>query len=435
MVKRHFKVRWPFWIFLLVVAGIAGYFIGYRPEAANIKEVVAPSKPSKPKAGTLIKVVESRHFTAQEVTALARQNYGNGFPVSTKGVTYSLIQYRSTSKDGKLVQVYGRTYIPDGGEKAPVIAMAPGTTGIGKGCSPSLEQPATHNWANYQSHLMAYASKGYASVITDYEGMRDSPDIQPYMVGQSEGRAVLDSIRAFKSVPGASRAGDFHQVFAVGYSQGGHAVFWADSIANSYAPDVNLAGVVGWGSVLDVAGTWKGITSGATLSWFGPHIVTSYASYYGRQYNLPNIFLPDRVNNLSSQVMAHCIDTDIKFWGTDPNKIYRPEFLADLRTGNLSADKYGPLQQDLNSNLVRNTSKTPKLVNQGGRDNVVIPAFQQPVAERMCKSSSAGPTHIKTYPQANHYNLMAVSFNDVLAWMKAAGDGKRLPTSCLQVRQ
>ncbi|HXX37260.1 MAG TPA: alpha/beta fold hydrolase, partial [bacterium] len=62
----------------------------------------------------------------------------------------------------------------------------------------------------------------------------------PYLVGTSEGRAVLDSLRAARYLAGNS-AGS--RVALWGHSQGGQAVLFAARLARSYAPELHLVGV------------------------------------------------------------------------------------------------------------------------------------------------------------------------------------------------
>jgi len=66
-------------------------------------------------------------------------------------------------------------------------------------------------------------------------------EFHPYLIGASEGRAVLDSVRAARDLPDAAASNRF----AVwGHSQGGHASLYTGELAASYAPDLKLVGVV-----------------------------------------------------------------------------------------------------------------------------------------------------------------------------------------------
>ena len=81
--------------------------------------------------------------------------------------------------------------------------------------------------------------RGFAVAATDYPYM-GNPEPHPYLVGDSEGRAVLDSVRAARLIPEA-KAG---RKFAVrGHSQGGQAALFTGILARYYAPELRLVGV------------------------------------------------------------------------------------------------------------------------------------------------------------------------------------------------
>ena len=81
--------------------------------------------------------------------------------------------------------------------------------------------------------------RGYVVSATDYPGL-GTPGPHPYLVGISEGRAVLDSVRAARELPGAGGG----RRFAVwGHSQGGQASLYTGILAKTYAPELNLVGV------------------------------------------------------------------------------------------------------------------------------------------------------------------------------------------------
>ena len=81
--------------------------------------------------------------------------------------------------------------------------------------------------------------RGYIVAATDYPGL-GTPGPHPYLVGASEGRAVLDSLRAARELPGAAASS---RVGIWGHSQGGQAALYAASLAKEYAPELELAGV------------------------------------------------------------------------------------------------------------------------------------------------------------------------------------------------
>ena len=117
----------------------------------------------------------------------------------------TLLLYRSPSVDGKTTVVSGTVAIPKG--KAPkggwpVVTWAHGTVGIADVCAPSRSAMP----ANYDSPLLKrWLKAGYAVVRTDYEGL-GTPGEHPYLIGDSEGRSVLDMVRAARRLDDSTSA-------------------------------------------------------------------------------------------------------------------------------------------------------------------------------------------------------------------------------------
>ncbi|MET0908029.1 MAG: lipase family protein, partial [Ilumatobacteraceae bacterium] len=150
------------------------------------------------------------------------------------------VLYTSTDPSGAPIAVSGVIVAPDGAPPAggwPVVAWAHGTTGIQPPCAPSVDLPKSGQVR--VPELDQLVAAGNVVAITDYPGL-GTPGIHPYLVGESEGRSILDSVRAARSL-----LGDDVNATAVvyGHSQGGHAALWADQIAATYAPELTIAGV------------------------------------------------------------------------------------------------------------------------------------------------------------------------------------------------
>ena len=414
----------------LVTSGFLYYFshLDETRRTQTIPAIVTSPIPIKPAPGQLLGIDAKQIYSLAQTQEVAHENYGAATLPAKSGVTKITFRYRSSDTDGTLFTVYGRAYVPTVGGTYPIFAFGPGTTGMGDQCAPSLENSKAANWGNYDSHMLMYASQGYVAVTTDYEGMRDPGRIHHYMNGELEGRALLDAVRALKNLPEAKGHLKGSQVVLGGYSQGGHAAFWADTIAQTYAPDVTVKGVVGFGPVLSVKESIGDVAFGSTLNWFGPYVLTSYRDYYKVDYGLERVLQPRFIPNLTSEVLSHCIDSDIAFWGHNPNLVYTPEFLASINSDTFAAD-YPELARDLDKNSVGNeTTSSAKLINQGRNDNVVLARQAESVIPGMCRSS-VGPVQLKRY-NGTHYNTMNLSLNDTLAWMKQVTSGQRPASTC-----
>ncbi|MEX2298872.1 MAG: lipase family protein, partial [Dongiaceae bacterium] len=130
-----------------------------------------------------------------------------------------LVLYRSTGLQGEPIAVSGVVVVPDaepaGGYE--FIAWAHPTTGVDDKCAPSLS--LVLDVFKTIPGLDDMVKRGYVVTATDYPGLGTAGE-HPYLVGVSEGRAVLDSVRAARQIAGPTASSRF----AVwGHSQGGHA--------------------------------------------------------------------------------------------------------------------------------------------------------------------------------------------------------------------
>jgi hypothetical protein len=426
--KRRKDFRWV-WL-LCILGAIILYWYAFVDAGSSLAPKFQPGLGPQAHAGDLMSIESIKTYSPAEATALIRQNYGAVAKPAATGITKVTFRYRSQLPGGQYVTEYARAYLPAKTlGKLPVFGFAPGTTGVGDKCAPSLEDIHKANWGDYDSHMTAYASQGYVAVTTDYEGMRDPERIHHYMVGELEGRAVLDSVRALVHIPQTNGIASLDQVFLGGYSQGGHAVFWADKIAAAYAPQVKVRGVVGWGPVLSVEETMADVTHGANINWFGPYVMYSYTDYYKANYDIHQVLQPRIADSLDADVPAHCIDSDIPHWGHNPAAVYTPEFLAAMATGKI-AEAYPKFAAALAENAITSSpTATPKRINQGANDNVVLPRQAKAALPSLCKSGK-GPVELVEYSATTHYDAMVHSFNDTLAWMQGILKGQAQPNSC-----
>lgn len=446
------------WIVLAIeLVGIAGlvlyfYVLLPRPKQPVDTKVITQEIKKAPdvKTGKIVTEKESRTFNIAEVQRIVQQTNKRFDGTIDREITRQT--YVFTSSDGKYddVPVHARVYLPSGANKKPIYAFAPGTTGIADQCAASLEDPVKRDWSNYESLMMAYASQGYATVIIDYEGMRDPKRMHHYMVGDLEGRALLDSIRSLKNLPLSKDQVDEGTVFVAGYSQGGHASYWADQIKDEYAPEISLKGAIGFGPVTSVEETLDDATNGANINWFGPLVLTSYAQWYQSVYPVDKILLPKFAKNYSVDAQSDCIDAFGRIWPNNlgenrSNQVYTPEFIKVARPLNIIADPaYAALGADLAKNIVGNIkTDRPKLINHGIHDNVVLVSQSQHGFERMCVKGNAvtfkkydtSPNAIQSYNptgQVDHYQTMNASFKDTITWMQSIINNQAVPNNCQQ---
>src|SRR5690349_21540446 len=113
------------------------------------------------------------------------------------GASAFRVLYRSRDQNRDAIAVSGVIVVPRGNAPRggrPVVAWAHGTTGIARKCAPSL-RPSIYQTIHGLRDLLA---RGYVVTATDYPGL-GTVGPHPYLIGVSEGRAVLDSVRAARN--------------------------------------------------------------------------------------------------------------------------------------------------------------------------------------------------------------------------------------------
>ncbi|WP_043667035.1 lipase family protein [Streptomyces xylophagus] len=183
--------------------------------------------------------------------------------------TATRLMYKSTDSNGQPVAVTGAYIEPSadwsGTGPRPLVAVAPGTLGQGDQCSASmgLEHPLA---VNSQTLSVGYEdlaiyrllAEGVAVVVTDYVGLGATDRLHTYVNRIDEAHAVLDAVRAARSLSGTSVTAD-SPVGLYGYSQGGGATAAAAELQSSYAPDVTLSGTYAGAPPADLTSVTKAI--------------------------------------------------------------------------------------------------------------------------------------------------------------------------------
>jgi pimeloyl-ACP methyl ester carboxylesterase len=177
------------------------------------------------------------------------------------------VMYRSTTATGQPNVVTGTVYEPlapwTGPGSRPVVGFGVGTQGQGDRCAPSQTLPVGSNYE--KTTLVHLLEQGWAVAVTDYEKL-GTPGDHTYVVKDAEAHAVLDMVRAAQRAPESTVEAD-SPVALWGYSQGGQAVSAAAEIEATYAPELDIKGVVAGGVPSDL-GVMTEHLDGPGNSWF-----------------------------------------------------------------------------------------------------------------------------------------------------------------------
>lgn len=378
----------------LIVGGVwAGRIIGFAQDQAAAEEFyqvpddLAPGEP-----GELI-----------AVEPLA------GAPVGSHAWR---VMYHSTDANGTDVPVTGIVVAPDGTRTdRPVIAWAHPTTGAAPQCAPSL---------GFDPFLLVEGlpmllAQGYVVAATDYVGMGlDTPSA--YLIGGTEGRNVLDSVRAAQAIPEAN-AGD--RVVLWGHSQGGQAALFAEQLATDYAPELDVAGVAVAAPAADLSTLLDDDIDDISGVTIGSYAFTAFADYYDEDVST---ILTPAAEKVVPEMVKICLLTDTAklhalgqplvgdFVSSDPSTT---EPWAGLLQEN-SADPAG--------------AGRPLFIAQGLADELVDPSATAAFVTAACASGRS--VHSVTLRGVNHGFIADLALPELAGWLGELEKGTPATTGC-----
>lgn len=342
------------------------------------------------------------------------------FPGMKYDVESWMISYESRDFDGSPAVVQAQLFIPlvPGGGERPVLVFGSGTTGVADGCAPSLEQPEVHRFGWYTANMLSYAGRGFIVLFPDYIGFNDPSRTQRYFSKLAEAHVMLDGARAARSflatVVRPVRAGP--RVFAAGFSQGGHAAFSAADLRASYAPDVPLAGIIGFGATCDVTALLR---EGPV---YAPFLLYAWSEMYGTSDVDPSrVLKAPWAERLEADAAVMCVDTFQHYYPWDPARLYASDFLEALKNNHIEQ-----VLPRLAARLAENKAGLsghgiPALVIQGTGDIVVT----TPTQDRFVSELRAAGSTV-SYLVLNgvrHRFIRQAGFSASVDWMESIAGG------------
>jgi pimeloyl-ACP methyl ester carboxylesterase len=248
----------------------------------------------------------------------------------------------------------------------PVIAWEHGTTGLLQKCMPSLVSLPSKGIPGRNRIVMA----GWVVVATDYS-FAEKGGPHPYLIGEGEARAALDSVRAARQM---SELTLDKRMVVWGHSQGGHAALWTGIVGPRYAPDLEIRGI----AVIAPAANIKNILAMnvAVDKRFGPYLAQSYSRFYP-DITFEQALRPEALD-AARQIVNLC---DF----VPPEDAERLEALAETFDGPaLATSSNKALQARLEQNTADGPIKAPVVIAQGLSDVVVPPSATDAYVEERC---------------------------------------------------
>jgi pimeloyl-ACP methyl ester carboxylesterase len=355
-----------------------------------------------------------RSMLAGEPGTLVRQEPIDGAPL---GAAAYRVLYRSTGLKGEPIFVSGVVVVPPGDpppDGRPIIAWAHPTSGITPRCAPSL---AIFLFQQIQG-LRTFVERGYVVAATDYPGL-GTPEPHPYLVGDSEARAVIDAVRVAGTLPGAGGG----KRFAVwGHSQGGQAALFTGLIAGTYAPELTLLGVAAAAPATDLVTLMNDDLNSAG----GKNITAMTLWSWHRVYGAPIDRIVDpRAMQAVDRLAYECIEGPFDLISRQrTEKPLEQYFLTVEEPANiepwhslLQKNTPGPLPPDI-----------PVLLAQGTNDQIIRPSVTQDYMSKLCKGGSK--VRMVMLPDVGHGRAAQASTMVAADWMTDRFAGETPPNDC-----
>lgn len=295
--------------------------------------------------------------------------------------------YSTTRWDGGPALASALVIVPRSarGRVDTVIAWAHGTTGVMPGCAPSLLDDPLANFPGFEQTI----ANGWAIVATDYIGA-SSAGAGPYLIGHSEGQAVLDSLRAAQQLP-SLRLGSRAVIW--GHSQGGHAALWAGSLAPTYAPDLQVLGVAAIAPASDLPALVEANKHTVVGRILSAYILQAYRRAYD------DVAVSSEPSWMERELASRCLVGKAALLSVGESLLAGAALDPAL--------EQPALVGRLGENTPLLSQSAPVMIAQGAGDELVRPALQARFVERICRPGQS--VDYRVFPGADHLSIVAAS--------------------------
>jgi pimeloyl-ACP methyl ester carboxylesterase len=286
-----------------------------------------------------------------------------------------------------VAMVFAPTNPPAG--PRPVITWEHATTGLLQKCMPSLVSLPTAGIPAFGQIVAA----GWVVVATDYSFVEKGGP-HPYLIGEGEARAALDSLRAAREMPELVLD---KRTVVWGHSQGGHAALWTGIIGPRYAPEIEILGVVAIAPPADPQTIFS--MNPAADKRIGAYLARSYSRFYS-DITFESALRPEalaaarEIVNLCGFIPA-----------SDPKRI--DALVQSFEGSALATATHPALVTRIEQNAAKDTIKAPIVIAQGLADDVVLPRATASYVDARCNAASgAQQLEYWTFAKADHLTIV-----------------------------
>jgi pimeloyl-ACP methyl ester carboxylesterase len=231
---------------------------------------------------------------------------------------------------------------------------------------------------------------GWVVVATDYS-FAEKGGPHPYLIGEGEARAALDSVRAAREMPELTLD---KRMVIWGYSQGGHAALWTGIVGPRYAPDLEILGVA---AIAPPANIRNALAMNVEADKrFGPYLALSYSRFYP-DITFEQALRPEALDAAREIVKLCCF--------LPPEDQERIQALVATFDGPaLATSSNKALQARIEQNTADGLITAPVVTAQGLSDVVVPPSATDAYVEERC--SAGQRLEYWTFAGRDHFTIV-----------------------------
>ncbi len=320
------------------------------------------------------------------------------------------VMYTSTNLQDEIIPVTGviivpKGKVPDGG--FPVLSWAHGTNGMADECAASLEP------IDAAPEVNDLLTEGWLIVATDNEG-EGTPGLHPYISGENSARNTIDIVRAASGLKGIDTSGDY---IVWGHSQGGHSAMFTYKIANDYAPELTIKGVVAGAPPSQFNLLYTVLKTGDFR-----HYLLMAAGGLNAAYGDEAAPLDDILTERGIELLAE-LENGCSSYLQDLSKDISFDEITDVDPFSVPAWRDILLANDPQN--FADPADVPLLIIHGGSDEQIPTASSALLLGQLCTAGHQLDRWV--YPGQKHAAVIVPSFDDMLAWINARFDGSTEP--------
>lgn len=324
--------------------------------------------------------------------------------IAAKGLhgTVYRVLYVSHDVHNKPVYVTGLVIVPDKSAPSggyPIVTWGHGTNGMTNKCAPSLNPTTAVPLTNQ------LLDQGWEVTASDYQGEGTPPGLMPYLVGDSAAYNTIDIVRAAQHLAAAHASTAY---VGWGHSEGGQTAMFVLKDGPSYAPDLQLKGVVA-GAPPSQFGLIYDFLKTSPYRYYLLMAAGGFNAGYGNQAAPLALVLTKKGFALLPELKKGCSDYLGKL-----AKSYKTSEVVKTNPFEVPAWKTVLTENDPGS--FTTAAPSPLLIIHGGSDQEIPTVSSQLLAQHLCGVGQDLERWV--YPSESHAGVINPSAADMIHWMR-----------------